>query len=71
MVRFVQSKENFETFFYEMLKVIYKQSNFDKKRLKRFNMFLYQMNIKSYSEEEFLDLRNKLFSKIEDMEMPF
>ena len=71
MIRFAQSKENFETFFYEMLKVIYKQSNFDKKRLKRFNMFLYQMNIKSYSEEEFLDLRNKLFSKIEDMELPF
>lgn len=71
MVRFAQCKENFETFFYEMLKVLYKQSNFDKKKLKRFNMFLYQMNIKQYSEEEFLNLRNKLFSKIEDMEMPF
>ncbi len=71
MVRLVQCKCNYETFLYEMLKVLYRLSNFDNKKLKRFNMFLYQMNIASYTPEKFAELRTNIFSKIEDMEMPF
>lgn len=71
MVRLAQCKANYESFFYEMLKVLYKLSDFDKKKLKRFNMFLYQMNLKPYTDEEFAALRTNLFLKIEDMEMPF
>lgn len=71
MVRLAQCKANYEIFFYEMLKVLYKLSDFDKKKLKRFNMFLYQMNLKPYTDEEFAALRTNLFLKIEEMEMPF
>ncbi len=71
LIRLAQCKENFESFFYEMLKVLYRDSNLNNERLKKFNKFLYQMNVKPYSPEQFLDFRNKIFSKIEDMEMPF
>ena len=71
LVRLAQCHEDYEKFLYEMLKVLYKFSNFPSKQLKRFNMFLYQMNIASYTPEKFAELRTNLFLKIEDMEMPF
>ena len=70
-IRLLQCNGDIDKFKYELLKLMYAYSNFDNRRLKRLNLFLCQMKLEPFTPEKMLDLRTRLFSMIEDMEMPF
>ena len=66
------SNGDFELFFHDLLKEMYVLSgNMNNKQRKKFNQFLVENNLHEMTENEFDEMRMKLFEYAEEMELPF